>query len=550
MRKAQVRAAQVRAAQVRAAQVRGAVRAAQVRPAQVRTAQGGPADAGLTIGVDIGTTAVKAVAVDGRGRVRVRARVPHAVHVFDPDSFEHDASAAWFEGPRRAVADLGPNAAAVGLGISACVPSLVALGDHLEPLSPGLLYGDWRGRAPVAAWPPASPLDIREGEAFLHFAAKHWPGARAYWPAQALAAVALGGEPVIDSFTAMSYFPVFDGCRWDPAELSRIGVTAEQLPIVVTEIGAPACRIGAAPAPDGATGQQGAGNGQQAGANGRAPGETGQDHGSAHSAARPAAPSGGDALARTVLAPGGVDVMTEQITAGVTQPGEAHIMCGTTLLTWAVMPDTGHDVPGLWRFPHLRPGLCLLGGPSNAGGLFLGWARRLLGGVRESRGATFRTGLHPDRVPLWTPYVRGERIPLHDTSLRASLHGLDLTHDATALRRAAYEAAGFVARRILDMAGCVPTRVVATGGGIRDGAWMQALADCTGAPVVRAAVPEGAALGMAWMARMAAGLESSLDDAARWFRPGRVVYPDEPWARACSRRYQRFLELTADVAAI
>ena len=49
-------------------------------------------------------------------------------------------------------------------------------------------------------------------------------------------------------------------------------------------------------------------------------------------------------------------------------------MCGTTLLTWAVMPDEG-DVPGLWRFPHLRPGLCLLGGPSNAGGLFLGWAR-------------------------------------------------------------------------------------------------------------------------------------------------------------------------------
>ncbi len=246
--------------------------------------------------------------------------------------------------------------------------------------------------------------------------------------------------------------------------------------------------------------------------------------------------------------------MTEQITAGVSQPGEAHIMCGTTLLTWAVMPDNG-DVPGLWRFPHLRPGLCLLGGPSNAGGLFLGWARRLLGGTQTSRGGTSGTGaschgLHPDRVPLWTPYVRGERIPLHDTSLRASLHGLDLTHDATAVRRAAYEAAGFVARRILDMAGCRQARIVATGGGIRDGAWMQALADCIGVPVVRASVPEGAALGMAWMARMAAGMESSLDGAARWFRPGRPVYPDEPWARACSRRYERFRELTADVRAI
>jgi xylulokinase len=78
---------------------------------------------------------------------------------------------------------------------------------------------------------------------------------------------------------------------------------------------------------------------------------------------------------------------------------------------------------------------------------------------------------------------------------------------------------------------------------------MQALADCIGVPVVRAAVPEGAALGMAWMARMAAGLESSLDDAARWARPGRTVYPDGPWARACARRYEQFLELTAEVRA-
>jgi len=506
----------VRKAPVRKVPVRKVpVRKAPVRKAPVRKARREPADAEITIGVDVGTTAVKAIAVDGRGRVRGRARVAHEVCVADPDSFEHDAAAAWYEGPQRAVAALGPAASpAAGLGIAACVPSLVALGDHLEPLSPGLLYGDWRGRAAAAAWPPASPLDIREGEAFLHWAAKQWPGARAYWPAQALAAVALGGEPVIDSFTAMSYFPIFDGRHWDPAELSRIGVTEDQLPIVVTEIGATARSLG------------------------------GLTRGSAR--------SNGDAdrAGRTSLAPGGVDVMTEQITAGVSQPGEAHIMCGTTLLTWAVMPDDG-DVPGLWRFPHRRPGLCLLGGPSNAGGLFLGWARRLLGGTRARTAR--RSGLgpgidpHPDRIPLWTPYVRGERIPLHNTSVRGSLHGLDLMHDATALRRAAYEATGFVARRILDMAGCSPSQVVATGGGTKDRAWMQALADCTGVPVIRAAVPEGAALGMAWMARIAAGLESSLDDAARWSRPGRPVYPDERWARACSRRYEQFRELAAAV---
>ena len=53
--------------------------------------------------------------------------------------------------------------------------------------------------------------------------------------------------------------------------------------------------------------------------------------------------------------------------------------------------------------------------------------------------------------------------------------------------------------------------MVASGGGIRVDAWMQAIADVTGLPVDRVAVPEGAALDCAWLARMAVGLEQSMD---------------------------------------
>jgi xylulokinase len=448
----------------------------------------------VTIGVDIGTTAVKAVAVDGRGRICARARICHQVHAADRDTFEHDVCAAWQQGPRRAVAELGAaGVAGVGLGIAACVPSITVLDDDLVPLSSGILYGDARGRSGVVPDPvPLTPLDVREGAAFLGWAAKHWPGARAYWPAQAVAAVALGGPPVIDIFTAMAYFPVFNGMGWDPGWLADLGITPEQLPQVSPEFGGPAGHL-----PAGAP----AGN------------------------ARPA-----------VLAAGGVDVVAEQVTVSLCTPGEVHVLCGTTLVTWAVVNDNG-DVPGLWRIPHSSPGLALMGGPSNAGGLFLNWAGRLAS--TRPRGGTVR----PDRVPLWIPYVRGERTPLHDTSLRASLHDLDLTHDAAAMRRAAYEAAGFVIRRKLELAGCVPTRIVATGGGVRDRAWMQAIADCTRTMVVRSAIPESAALGMAWLARMAAGLESSVADATRWFRAQQPVYPDERWMTACDRRYERFRAL-------
>jgi xylulokinase len=46
---------------------------------------------GVTIGVDIGSTAVKAVAADADGRVTARARIPHALRVPAPDRLDHDA---------------------------------------------------------------------------------------------------------------------------------------------------------------------------------------------------------------------------------------------------------------------------------------------------------------------------------------------------------------------------------------------------------------------------------------------------------------------------
>jgi xylulokinase len=141
------------------------------------------------------------------------------------------------------------------------------------------------------------------------------------------------------------------------------------------------------------------------------------------------------------------------------------------------------------------------------------------------------------------PYARGERTTFHDPDRRASVHDLDLTHDATAVRRAAFEASGFVARHHLDLAQAAPRRIVATGGGVRVPGWVQALADCTELPVDVVAVPEGGALGAAFVARVTAGLESTTNDAARWARTSHRVEPDPAWTAPVRERYTRFREL-------
>ena len=52
-----------------------------------------------------------------------------------------------------------------------------------------------------------------------------------------------------------------------------------------------------------------------------------------------------------------------------------------------------------------------------------------------------------------------------------------------------------------------------------------------------------AALGAAFMARVAAGLEPDMAAGARWARTSRTVDPDPVWAEPVAARYQRFREL-------
>jgi len=187
---------------------------------------------GVTVGIDIGTTAVKAVAADADGQVTARVRIPHALRIPEPNRLEHDADAAWRRGPVAALQQLaGPEIRAVA--VSAMVPSLTAVESSGTPLTPGLLYGDDRGRLPGAPRQQPQLLPgLGEAAEFLRWTAAEAPGAAGYWPAPAVANHALAGEAVIDVATAATAYPVFDGTGWSPAECAERGVAVEQMPRV------------------------------------------------------------------------------------------------------------------------------------------------------------------------------------------------------------------------------------------------------------------------------------------------------------------------------
>ena len=444
----------------------------------------------MTIGIDIGTTSVKAVAADGDGTVLARARVPHEVGSPIPGGFEHDIDVAWRANVVEALSQVSAAVDYVAaVNVAAMVPSLGAVRGDGTAAGPGLLYGDVRGDRPGVDNSQAG--DSGELLAFLAWQARTHPDAAGFWPAQAVANHALSGRGVIDSTTAMTAHPLFDFVGWDDALAAEAGTTPVTLPEIVSGV-EPAGRV------------------------------------------RDGLPAAG-----ALLGGGTIDALAEQLVAGADEVGDVLVICGTTLITWGAIAEW-QEVPGLWTIPHTAPGVSLVGGPSNAGGLFLERVRRLVG---DHDALSVDAG----DLPVWLPYVRGERTPLHRRDIRASLHDVAVHHDAAHVLRAGYEAAGFVVRHHLDLgaaAGLQPRRIVACGGGTHVEPWMRALADCTGLPVDVVAVPEGAALGSAFVARCVAGLEEAMTDARRWARAARTVEPDPTWVDAAAARYERFRKLT------
>jgi xylulokinase len=457
-----------------------------------------------TVGVDIGTTSVKAVAVNGAGEVVARARVPHKVVTPAAEMLEHDPARAWVRGPRRAFAEVSEalDGPAAGVVVTSMVPSITAVDKRGKPLLPGILYGDIRARRPEpVGGAEADPSDLggerEQGRRMFQWAVEQQPGAFGYWNCQAVATHALAGVAAVDAAAATSFGSLMKRGRWNVEALAELGLVEEQVPIV----------------------------GQMGGSLGTLPGT------------------------ETAFAGGSVDAFCEQLVAGAHSVGDVLVIFGATLIVW-IVTDEWKDVPGMTTLPMMIPGQSMIGGPSNAGALFVDWAKSLVG-RKPHRAKSLAPGTDPvlderigdpAKVPVWLPYPRGERTPFHDPSLRASIHDMDISQGPDAVLRGAYEASGFVIKRMLEQSGFQGRRIIATGGGSRSVPWMQGVADATGLPVETVGVPEGGALGAAFLARLASGLETSFDVASSWARIGRRIEPDSSWVKAASLRYERFEE--------
>ena len=448
----------------------------------------------ILLGLDIGTTGARTIAVDERGVVVVSASAGYPLATPQPGWSEQDPE-DWWRAACETLRAVGVQVAGreiVGLGLTGQMHGATFLDAADQPIRPALLWNDQRTAAQCAAMVEAVGVErllaITGNPALTGFQAPKILWLRDAEPAN-YARVArvllpkdfvrlrLTGEAATDASDAAGTL-LLDVRRrdWSSEILAALGIPREWLPTVYE-------------------GPQIAGRL------------------SSEIAAALGLPAG------LPVAAGGGDNAAAAVGTGIIEAGPVSVSLGTSGVVFAHTDEFRPDPSGrLHAFCHAVPeGYHLMAVTLAAGGA-LRWWRDLLGADDYERLTAEAATVPPGAEGLlFLPYLSGERTPHLDPAARGAFVGLTARHSRAHLTRAVLEGVvfslhdGFALIRELG----VPIREVrATGGGARSPLWRQILADTLDLPVRRVVAEEGPAYGAALLAGVAAGVWRDLAAAA------------------------------------
>ena len=223
----------------------------------------------------------------------------------------------------------------------------------------------------------------------------------------------------------------------------------------------------------------------------------------------------------TPVVAGGGDQAANAVGVGAVVPGRVALSLGTSGVVFATTARPLFEARGrVHAFCHAVPGRWHMMSVMLSAAGSLRWFRDavapgmayddLVGGAGEVPVGS--GGL------LFLPYLTGERSPHPDPLARGAFVGLTLAHDRRHLARAVLEGVAFGLRDGLDLmvaAGMpAPSVIRASGGGVASPVWRQILADVLGAEIATVNTTEGAAYGAGLLAAVAAGWFASVEEAA------------------------------------
>ncbi len=232
-----------------------------------------------------------------------------------------------------------------------------------------------------------------------------------------------------------------------------------------------------------------------------------------------------------VIAGGGGDNAAAAVGVGVVRAGEAFVSLGTSGVLFAANDGYQPDpATAVHTFCHALPNTWHQMGVILAATDALNWYAGLVG--RDAAALTGELGaLQAPSKTLFLPYLGGERTPLNNAVIRGAFLGLEHATDRAAGTRAVLEGVSFAFRDCRDALAATGTRLkhlLAVGGGSKSDYWLKAIATALDCQIqVPAAGDFGGAFGAARLALMAAtgaGAEiATLPPIARRIDPDRAL---------------------------
>lgn len=261
---------------------------------------------------------------------------------------------------------------------------------------------------------------------------------------------------------------------------------------------------------------------------------------------------------------GGGDQAAGGVGCGIVRRGVISSTVGTSGVVFAFADDVSLDPEGrVHTFCHSVPGKWHVMGVVLSAGGSLRWFRDALCPAEKAVAA--ETGRDPyayigeaaGAAPLgaegllFLPYLTGERTPHKDPFAKGAFVGLSLRHTRAHMARAVFEGVAYAMRDSLEIMramGVPIEQVRASGGGARSALWRQIQADCNHAPLVTINVDEGPAYGAAILATVATGLYADVEQACDAII--RVVDTCEPDAARAGQYDRWFAEYQAAYQAL
>lgn len=468
----------------------------------------------MFIGLDLGTSGLKAIVIDDAQAVQAEATAPLTVSR-PHDGWSEQEPAHWIAATRAVMAELGARvdlSAVRGIGLSGQMHGATTLDAAGEVLRPCILWNDTRSHREAAELDADPRFRALTGNiVFPGFTAPKLAWMKNNEPAL-YARVAkvllpkdylrlfLTGEAVAEMSDAAGTSWLDVGRRdWSDDLLAATGLSRDTMPRLVE-----GSEVSGTLRDDLAA-------------------EWGLQKG-------------------LVVAGGGGDNAASAVGVGVVKPGEAFVSLGTSGVLFAAsaayQPDAASAVH---TFCHALPGTWHQMGVILAATDALNW----YAGVVGEQAAALTRDLGDLRAPertLFLPYLGGERTPHNDAQIRGAFLHLDHGADRAALTRAVLEGVTHAFRDSFDALTGTGTRIerlIAVGGGSKSDYWLRAIATSLDMPVERPVAGDfGGAFGAARLGLMAATGAGA--EIATPPRIEQVIEPDRTLTDAFAEAHSRY----------